>query len=87
MLIPPCANYTSFLFLILFNTNLLHAQVNPGSTDYRQQCYGDYNDYFTDAIIPKTTGFKSCQAFYLMRGDLEGMTKEASGWVIKYNRI
>ncbi|MCB0798796.1 MAG: hypothetical protein KDB85_14365, partial [Chitinophagales bacterium] len=75
------------LLLSFFNTNLLHAQVNPGPQIIWQQCYGGTgNDYFTDAIITQDNGILAAIRPLSDEGDLEGMTKaEASGWVIKYN--
>jgi hypothetical protein len=75
------------LFLIIFNTPLLHAQVNPGPNIAWQQCYGGTGeDYFTDAIITHDNGILAAIRPLSDEGDLEGMTKEeASGWVIKYN--
>jgi hypothetical protein len=69
------------LLLIIFNTPLLHAQVNPGPDIAWQECYGgESNDFFTDAILlPDGSIVVNLHATSFMEYEYYG------SWVIKYD--
>jgi hypothetical protein len=68
------------LLLIIFNTHLLHAQVNPGPNIAWQQCYGgSAEDFFTDAIILEDGKIMSVIVYYSNESEYYG------SWLVKYN--
>jgi hypothetical protein len=73
------------LFLIIFNTPLLHAQVNPGPNIAWQQCYGGSQiDLFYDAISTSDGGYLTHILSSSTDGDLEGV-ENPQIWILKYD--
>ena len=68
------------LLLSFFNTNLLHAQVNPGPDIAWQECYGgSAEDFFADAILLEDGKILSVIVYYSNESEYYG------SWLVKYN--
>ena len=64
MLTTMHANYTSSKSF--FNTNLLHAQVNPGPQILATVLWGLVTIILQMPLLPKTTGYWRLSGLYLM---------------------
>ncbi|MCB9022507.1 MAG: T9SS type A sorting domain-containing protein [Chitinophagales bacterium] len=73
------------LLLSIFNTHLLHAQVNPGPDIAWQQCYGGTGtDHYYNAIKTSDGGYIARIVSGSTDGDLTDV-ETPGGWIIKYD--